>query len=247
MVTGWELEECTWPNATEYPVCPCSGYDAVRGQLGFNTLYDSVAYSVSSVTANSIGINFLTLDQWGVMSPILSTGHVRGSSANDSSYFCQPNLYTASTQQLLLRDWFSATYSSSAATGSLLNSIRDFKYGQETAIFSNSTFPITFVKCTKAQNLTQDNTTLGFHYIQSQPIYPGGWSSDGDTWPVNISHLNLDLTSHVRTQWLSLDQNKSGLVTTGLLFEHPWSQPSNSRLVSACSVTAAWTYGSIQI
>lgn len=197
-----EHEACTWSNATTYPVCPCGGYSALRSRLSLNSDYDSAIFQPSTQADSSILLpNFLVLDTLGIMPGMLCVGANRkGNSHYGSTYFYQPSAYTALTQQILMRDWYSATENPPDTAGGPLGYFQNFKYASTVTAMSVSTFPLTYVECTAAQNLTQENVTVQFAHIQSQPVYPLGWvnsTDQTDTRPVDITRLNRTPISHV--------------------------------------------------
>ncbi|MCJ1307797.1 hypothetical protein MMC25_001445 [Agyrium rufum] len=238
-----ELEACKWLNATIYPVCPCGGYGSLHDRSGLTRNYDAGGEFQPAIRADSSisSPNYLTIDTAGIMPAMISSGFDQPYESISSTYICQPNALTVITQQTLMRDWYSATKTPNEAKDTLFPYLSNFQFASAVTATSVSMFPRTYVHCTAARNLTREDTVVGFGYIDPQQLAPWGWAPLVDIRPVDISHLDRDSSSHVRTQWVSLPEEESKPVSTGLLFELPWSQPSNSRVVAACSVVASWT------
>ena len=242
-----EAEVCYWTNATQYPICPCGGYNSLLGRASLRTLYDSVNFRPSLQTSGSAAAtSFLTEDSMEVMPVMLSSGGDRnGYWSNETTWQSQPNAYTVVILQTLLRDWISAAASGDARPGPL-SALPELIHAAVPYASADSTYPLAYTSCSQPQNLSRYAETVGFHFIQSMPLrWEGGWSADNVTKAVNITSLHRTPSSHLRTQWISLSTDDFGPVSVGLLFELSWSKPSDTRLALTCTVAASWVQGPV--
>jgi hypothetical protein len=243
-----ELEVYSEPNSTLYPVCPSGGYASFRYQGSFSGKYDTNFFQPSQMADSSIWfISSLVLDPLDIVPAMLSAGVDRlGARPWMPTNIIQPNLYTAIVQQVLFKDWTSAIWQDSVLEGVLADA-GNYKYARSVKTSALSTHPITHVRCSLPQNLSSQADTIGFHFVNSQPLADqvNGWSQDNVTKPVNITTLKRDSNTHVRAQWVPLPLEDFGPVSTGMLFELPWSSSGNgsSRLAVSCTVAAAWAHG----
>lgn len=240
-----EHEACFWANATQYSVCPSGGYPSLLIRNNFNVMYDTTGIRTGMQAELALGNdNFLILDPLEIIPAMLSSGLAKGDAWASSTYACQPNAFSVILQQILIRDWYSAANDGIIRNGPLITTSR-LKLATNVSASASSTYPFTNVKCSLPQNLSLNAVSAQFHFIESMPLSESGWSGDTTTKLVNISRLRRDPTPHVRTQWIPLPIEIFGPVSTGLLFELPWSLPSDSRLAIACTVSASWTQGNI--
>ena len=242
--SGAEFEGCSWANATEYSICPSGGYATLRGQRNFNSIYDLTSRPPDSpVDINLEYSNSLMLDPLGIMPAMYTTGYVADIDYTVSTYAAQPNAYSVILLQTLARDWISATWSEDVQ-GGFLSSMHEFKWTSPSA-YASTTYPLSEVRCTQPQNLSVHAEAAQFRFIQNPSIMPYGWSDINTNITVSLIGLRREPTSHVRTQWIPLIIEDFGPVSIGLLFELPWSRPSESRLAIACTIAASWVEGPI--
>jgi hypothetical protein len=240
-----EYEACFWPNATDYSVCPSGGYASFRTQRSFNNIYDTTRNTPGrQADVNLDGSNFLMLDPLDVLPAMFSIGNILDNSFTISTYAAQPDAYSVILLQTLLRDWVSATWSDDARPRPF-SSIPELKIAATPSASTSTTYPITLTRCTQPQNLSEYAEEAQFRFIQNPSLMPYGWSNSSTNKTASILGLRRAPTSHVRAQWIPLVGEDFGPVSIGLLFELPWSQPSNSRLAIACTVAANWGPGPI--
>jgi hypothetical protein len=240
-----EYEACFWPNATDYSVCPSGGYASFRTQRSFNNIYDTTRNAPSRQADVNLDVSdFLMLDPLDVLPAMFSIGNILDNSFTISTYAAQPDAYSVILLQTLLRDWVSATWSDDARYRPF-SSIPELKIATTPSAIASTTYPITLTRCTQPQNLSEYAEEAQFRFIQNSSLMPYGWSNSNTNKTVSILGLRRAPTSHVRAQWIPLVGEDFGPVSIGLLFELPWSQPSNSRLAIACTVAANWGPGPI--
>lgn len=156
-----EIEACFWSNVTQYAVCPSGGYASLRNHGTFHTLYDAW-YFRPGVTADwGVGPSDLALEPTNIMPPMFT---------HWTQPLCatQPQAYSVILQEVLVRYWYSAIFGNDAGAG-VLSSSAEFHYSFAVHASASSTHPLTHVKCSLPQNLSQHAETAEFPYFQSKP------------------------------------------------------------------------------
>ena len=247
-----ELAACFSDEATQYPVCPSGGYPSARNHWALSNIYDADGFRPSVDGSSDGWASYASRDPWGILPIMIGLGNDRNGAIGGymPTLFTQPNAYTAVMIQTLLRDWYSAAREASEKEethSGPLQSARSFIHAPTLAT-TISRYPITSVRCSLPQNLSASAETFQFHRFRPDGamIDMTAWSVDNDTTSVNISNLQRHPLSHVRTQWVDLPPDLFGPVSTGLLFEMPWTASRTSRVAVGCTAVAAWCTSELQ-
>ncbi|KAF1823150.1 uncharacterized protein K489DRAFT_410210 [Dissoconium aciculare CBS 342.82] len=224
--TSMEHPICALPNATLYPICPCSGYSSIRRHLPLALKADN------SVPGWSYPIQGPT----DILPSMLST--------NWEAKTSQPMAYSALMLELLATDWFVATKDVAATGGRrTLTYESNYQYASQSEFTSTDIFPTSAVCCSEAQDIAQEDDSVYFRVKKGDRLY--GCGPFNNTQPAKISHLQRTRSSHLRLQWIPLDSDVFGAVTAGAVLELPWSASSDTRAVLACAITSAWVPGTV--
>ncbi len=243
--TDEEYDACFWSNATQYGVCPSGGYASLRDRRSFNVGYDGITNKPGRQADWSLlNVNSLVLDPQNIMPGVFSAGQTVEVDRTVATYACQPSMYSATILQILLRDWDTATWSDEAVGGPF-SPIPEFKHAMAPMASASITYPLSQIRCTVPQNLSRNAEEAEFRFIQYPAAMPYGWSNSTTTRTANLTGLRLEPTNHLRLQWVPLPAQDFSPVSTGLIFELPWSQPSDSRLAVACTIVASWVQGEV--
>lgn len=251
--SAFEIDVCSFANATKYAVCPSGGYESLRTTL--STVNYSNAFAVSGndfepqiqATGPDIARSWTSLlvqSPQSLVPPVISSAYASpfvnwcARFQYPHSVAWQPHAATVILLQQYLKAWNVAVASSS---NKRYWSQYDWTY--QTPASGSAVSPAVKVACTKAQNLSANATEALFPYLYQSgatTLYASDFRSS------NISGLELSQSSYIRTQWTplaieSFGSIATGLVTTGLLIEFPWS--NGSRIAIGCTVTAAWYSG----
>ena len=226
---------CASPNATDYAICPSGGFLSIQGyQKTMFPLHNYIDMQ-QNISSFSLGpTNVLIQSTLPGMLDILLSGNWR-------SYACQTSMTgvhvaTAIVLSRLLEDWHQTAMS--IPYSPTTSSISQYKYYDSLSIQTDSRIPAVRVACSGGQNLSLADNAIRF------PVMPqlGCWNStDTFTFPA----LNKIPTDNIRATWVPLP-NKFGIVSTGLIFEAPWTAKGDSRVVLGCSIDARWTNGTIR-
>lgn len=219
---------CSFPNATNYAVCPSGGYQSMlpsrtsmfqihnRFHDRHNVssfMFGSFAHTISSTLHNMP--SFSLIGNWRSFACETSMAGIHG-------------MLTIYLSQLL-QDWMlvvaSIPYSVSQSSPS------EYKYYKSAQAKATSRVPVIRVGCSDAHNVSRASNEIQFPFL---PEY-GCWSS---TRTFQYKNLNQTSSKHLRTTWIPLPEH-FGRVSTGLLFEAPWVD-ERSRVILGCSVDARW-------
>ena len=226
---------CSYPNATEYALCPSGGYQSLRD-------YQKTLFPLR----NYIGLqqNISSFSLAGTTFPIQSTlknMHDTSLSGNWRSYACQTSTAgvhsaTAVILSELLGDWLQTVLA--IPYNPITSSISQYKYYDSLSAEASTRLPMVRVACSDAQNLSAYDNKILF------PVMPevGCWNS---TDVFAFQSFNTTSKNNLKTTWVSLPE-EFGTVSTGMIFEAPWTNNRSSRVVLGCSVDARWTNGSVK-
>ncbi|MCJ1389676.1 hypothetical protein MMC18_002533 [Xylographa bjoerkii] len=219
---------CSFPNATDYGVCPSGGY---LSMLPFRTTvlqlhnFLDMQQNVSSFMFGSTST--LIPSTFHRMPGLSLTGNWR-------SFACETSMtgvHGAEAIYLsqLLTDWKQVVMSIPYAP--LTTTISEYKYNDNLMGTISSRVPVVRVACSDAQNVSSVNNEIQF------PVLPnhGCWNS---MEYFEYADLNQTSSDRLKTTWVLLPA-QFGRVSAGLLFEAPWVDGS-SRVVLGCSVDARW-------
>ena len=268
-----EYSGSSLPNATQYAVCPCGGYESILNTFG-GFSYGGFLSGTSAVqpkfqaigsaqVLNTSTFSFAVQSGSGLLPVMMSSGQLRNGYMGLGTLALQPPAVISVQQQSLLIDWFNSI---NQIPPQSLNSLAEYHYGGLltsryafepdldvilTTSSVSTTFPSVRARCSSTgQNLTEDATTASFPTL----AYNSSLSDHTHfRWSpvmanVSIDGLDRNFTTNVRTQWVVLPRQTFGPVSAGLLFEMPWLSGSNfssvsSRIVVGCTLQASWLSG----
>ena len=241
--TEAEIEACLSENATQFAVCPCGGYQSYFAVESYRSLETAPPGFRPNIVANgnandAIGYNVLVKDPFNILPPLLQKGRTRGLAAE--TYAAQPFAASMTLPHALNGEWRIAA---SKVPKGVLATSSEFKWASDWSSNVQGTFPLTVVRCTSGQNISMSNDMARFPTFSSDPNSGTGRWSNGASNPVNISALDRNKTSHIRLQWIPLPIEEFLFASTGLLFELPFDRSSDSRVATACTVSASWSHG----
>ena len=220
---------CSLANATEYGVCPSSGYLSMLP-------YRTTAFQLHNY--NKLQQNGSSFMFAGTQNYVPSTMEQMPEfwyNGDRRSFACETSVIgvhgaTAIYLSQLINDWQRTVMSLSFA--SLRDSRSQYKYTFGLRAEASSRVPAVRVACSDAQNISAEDTEVEFPLLVDNTC----WHSSKK---LGIRDLNLVPTNNLTTTWISLP-NDFGRVSAGLIFEAPWAD-EHSRIILGCSVDARWT------
>ena len=226
---------CALPNATSLVACPSSGYDGIRRWMqGMQYSSTTKSGTGGQITNRFNCFQYISFQRsHGSIPDSVMIGNTRSQSCETS--FSAPHLATAITQNRVARDWNLAVANYAYNPGHL--TLSEFRFWETLRVSTESRIPVVRVACSESVNMSISETTL------TLPVMPEGscWNSFAQAQVFGDDVAPCD---HVRTTWTTLP-DRFGHVSTGLIIELPWSDGSNSRVVSGCSIDARWANGSV--
>lgn len=238
--------ECSGPEATDYAICPSGGFKAL-------SLY---VHSLQTIRndENMVPIPKGSSGQWGNyglfhtqivsvpsihegMQPLPTSsirGHIRG-------VICQTEAVAPFMPILLHSSHISNDWEAIAATAQFSAdrpSLAEYRWRNSKAVLTPGKIPAVRTLCSAAQNLSATASLLNF------PVLPGKACSDGEL-PVSLPNLNNTPSSNLRLTWVHDLPTEVGSLSSGIVFEAPWTNENTSRVVVGCSIDARWTSGKV--
>ena len=246
-----EYMACVLPNSTRYAVCPSGGYYSLRSdwlKFNYTNQLDSYIggsrhahqrfYATQLEAAGGLAArNFSILNQspLAMLPAMITSGSLDG--VSPETFAIQPHGATTAIQQQLDTDWFNTAFNY-PTTNTSFSSLAEYKYVSHFKSSTTTTIPLVRTRCSSiAINLTSDADEISFPYLHNG----AQWADDYKN--ASISSLNRSSSTHLRAQWLSLPVETFGPVSTGLLFELPWTSSLDSRVAIGCTVSAVWAPG----
>ncbi|KAL8709735.1 MAG: hypothetical protein Q9220_005521 [cf. Caloplaca sp. 1 TL-2023] len=210
---------CNSDDATEHGICPSGG---------FYSLWAHFAQTNSKmyVEANPKYARELSGSEYywssGSTPPVpvrtITLGIIDG---NDTS-FVQPRIGTSIILSQLMQEWWQALRSKRDVTD---------KNVEDRAAVSHMLTPLTNVKCSNAQNLSRSDDSVMFPAPDSQQM------SDRQT--LSRTSLNNEPSPYLQFTWVPLPSQATS-ISTGAVFQSPWTADNDSRIVIGCTVRAQW-------
>ena len=225
---------CSYPNATEYALCPSGGYLSLQAYQ--RTLFPLRNFVGMQQNSSSFSEGDTTFSIQSTLQNMEDTSLC----GNWRSYACQTSLTgvhsaTAIFLSTLLGDWHQTVMA--IPYNPITSSISQYKYYESLSAEANTRLPAVRVACSDAQNLSANDNNILF------PVMPklGCWNS---TDSFAFQSFNATPKSNLKVTWVSLPE-EFGAVSTGVIFEAPWTDNGSSRVVLGCSIDARWTEGTV--
>ncbi|KAI4234521.1 MAG: hypothetical protein L6R40_006726 [Gallowayella cf. fulva] len=208
---------CTSVDATENGVCPSGGYYSLwahYARLNTQTYQDVVPAYARLLSGNNY--------YWSLESspPVPIRAIPLGILGNADATFIQARYSVAIILDQLMRDWWTILRSKRA--------IRDDNV-ENRAAAAHLLSPMTNIRCSDAQNLSRLDRSILF------PV-PGSPASFKQQTP---SQLASEPSRHLRFSWVRLPEF-ADTISTGAVFQSPWTSDNRSRIAIGCTVQARW-------
>ncbi|KAL8786030.1 MAG: hypothetical protein Q9213_003012 [Squamulea squamosa] len=201
---------CTSGDATENGICPSGGYYSLWAHYA----------RVNTQTYQQVVPDYARLLSgndyyWSLesSSPVPIRMISLGILGNRASTFIQARYDVAIILDRLMHEWWNILRSKRA--------IRDDNV-EDRAAAAHVLSPMTNVQCSEAQNLSHSDQSV---------LFPEAGAMK--------SQLNSEPSQHLRFSWVRLPELVDN-VTTGAIFQSPWTSDNRSRIVVGCTVEARW-------
>ncbi|KAG8158525.1 hypothetical protein KVR01_011647 [Diaporthe batatas] len=239
--------ECSGPDATEYAICPSGGFKPL-------SLYTSSLQTIRN-DENLIPVPKSTSGQWGsyglfqqqiVSVPSIHTGMqpfpTSSISGSIRGIVCQTEAVAPFVPILLHSLHISNDWEAIAATAQFSAdrpSLAEYRWRNSKIVSTPGKIPAVRTMCSAAQNLSTTATRVNF------PILPPDACPDGEL-SMSVPNLNNNPSSSIRLTWVHDFPDEAGSVSSGIIFEAPWTNRHTSRVVVGCSIDARWTAGKVK-
>lgn len=235
---------CSGPDATDYAICPGGGFTPL-------SLYTSSLQTIRN-DENLIPVPKNTNGQWGsyglfqqqvVSVPSFHSGTqpfpTTSISGSIRGIVCQTEAVAPFVPILLHSSHISNDWEAIAATAQFSvdkPSLAEYRWRNSKVVSTPGKIPAVRTMCSTAQNLSTTATMVNF------PILPDKACPDGES-AVSLPQLNNTPSSSLRVTWIHTLPEELGSISSGIIFEAPWTNANTSRVVVACSIDARWTSG----
>ncbi|POS68735.1 hypothetical protein DHEL01_v212871 [Diaporthe helianthi] len=239
--------ECSGPDAIDYAICPSGGFKPL-------SLYPSSLQTIRN-DENLIPVPKSTSGQWGsyglfqqqiVSVPSIHTGTQTfpTSSINGSirGIVCQTEAVAPFVPILLHSSHISNDWEAIAATAQFSvdkPSLAEYRWRNSKIVSTPGKIPAVRTLCSAAQNLSTTATRVNF------PVLPAEACPDGEL-SLSVPNLSQNPSSGMRLTWVHNLPDEAGSVSSGIVFEAPWTNRNTSRVVVGCSIDARWTAGKVK-
>lgn len=239
--------ECSGPDATDYAICPSGGFSPL-------SLYTSSLQTIRN-DENLIPVPKSSSGQWGsyglfqqqvVSVPSIHSGTqpfpTSSISGSIRGIVCQTEAVAPFVPILLHSSHISNDWESIAATAQFSvdkPSLAEYRWRNSKIVSTPGKIPAVRTLCSAAQNLSTTATTVNF------PVLPDEACPDGEL-AVSLSQLNNTPSPSMRVTWIHDLPDEVGSVSSGIIFEAPWTNANTSRVVVGCSIDARWTAGKVK-
>ncbi|KAL8678292.1 MAG: hypothetical protein Q9186_005342 [Xanthomendoza sp. 1 TL-2023] len=210
-------ELCTSADATENGLCPSGGYYSLwahYARVNPQTYQDVVPGYARLLSGNDY---YWSLDS----SPPVPVRSISiGILGNKDATFIQARYSVSIILDRLMQEWWHVLRSKRA--------IKDDNVENRAAV-AHLRNPMTNVQCSEVQNLSRSDQTV---------LFPTRDPSAAAA-KLAMSRFDMEPSQHLRFSWVRLPE-QANTVSTGALFQSPWTQDNTSRIVIGCTVQARW-------
>lgn len=239
--------ECSGPEATDYAICPSGGFKPL-------SIYTSSLQIIRN-DENLIPVPKSTSGQWGsyglfqqqvVSVPSIHAGTqpfpTSSISGSIRGIVCQTEAVAPFVPILLHSSHISNDWEAIAATAQFSAdkpSLAEYRWRNSKIVSTPGKIPAVRTLCSAAQNLSATATMVNF------PVLPAEACPDGEL-SLSVPNLNNSPSSSMRLTWVHNLPDEAGSVSSGVVFEAPWTNNNTSRVVVGCSIDARWTAGKVK-
>lgn len=229
---------CADAEGINYAVCPSGGFHALRAYSSFLPMIQN-SVNLQSKPISVFGLwatqKLKMASTMRVVPGHQLTGLIRGVVCQTSA--SGPYLPVAMYQNKLREDWY-ALVGNLPWTGKVSSaSAAEYRWNNGDSLRTATRVPVVRVACSEGQNKSAGVQKVRFPVLSRYSCWQGNELSKS-------VQLNNTGTNQIRTTWVPLSSD-FGTVSSGIVFEAPWTQDQNSRVVVGCSVDARWSNGNV--
>ncbi|KAL8814284.1 MAG: hypothetical protein Q9223_006481 [Gallowayella weberi] len=208
---------CMSADATENGVCPSGGYYSLwahYARVNPQTYQDVVPGYARLLSGNDY---YWSLDS---SPPVPIRSISLGILGNKDATFIQARYSVSIVLDRLMQEWWHLLRSKRA--------IKDDNVENRAAV-AHLLSPMTYVQCSNVQNLSRSDQSVLL------PIH----GSSAAAAKLAMSSFDIEPSQHLRFSWVRLPE-EANTVSTGAVFQSPWTRDNTSRIVVGCTVQARW-------